>query len=33
MIAVKANEAVQCVAVCERFIETIEREEKHERLL
>ena len=23
-----ANEAVQCAAVCERFIETIEREEK-----
>ena len=28
-----AQEAVQCAAVCERFINTIKREEKDERLL
>ena len=27
-----AGEAVQCAAVCERFVETLEREEKHEKL-
>lgn len=26
------KESVQCAAVCERFIETLEREEKHEKL-
>ena len=28
-----AGEAVQCAAVCERFIETIKREDEHEKLL
>jgi hypothetical protein len=27
-----AQEAVQCAAVCERFLETIKREEEHEKL-
>lgn len=27
-----AQEAVQCAAVCERFLETIKKEEEHEKL-